>query len=519
MKRKILALSLMISALLAVAVGPVTAGPGNGLVPTNMEAKFAIQGDVGADIEFLERRQTDGSLKRYALVGMMGHGLNIIDITNPDVPVLTGVAVDPGFNWEADIQVNPKRNLAIIATESPGATVGNGTSGGLAFVDLTNLSMPTVVGHITLTGGAHNVTIVDDQYVYGLLPTNIVDYTNPAAPVFKKPAPAICGHDLTLDLNQPGIAYSACPSSNKALQIVNVADPLNPVIIKDINNSKISIGHQADPSVDSSFVVVTDERGGGLTYEKCPGGGLHIYDISGKYVAGASLSNPKLMGAYFAPFYDMTGDSTKETQWGNCTIHVLTLQAERNLMSVGHYSAGSFIADLSGPTKTTGGIYQEWSGDNGFGGKTTWGNTQGNILIPGAETWSAKWSRFDDALFDRYVFTSDITRGFDVFKYTGPLSKKMARLKVNAASTGGAVTGKLDRYAVYTYQGSVNKPFAAGQQLSISVDGAAPVTVSTAADGTFSLAAGLAAGTHSVAVTWAGDTNYDPASVTQTVTA
>lgn len=117
------------------------------------------------------------------------------------------------------------------------------------------------------------------------------------------------------------------------------------------------------------------------------------------------------------------------------------------------------------------------------------------------------------------MFTSDITRGFDVFKYTGPLSKKMARLKVNAASTGGAVTGKLDRYAVYTYQGSVNKPLPAGQQLSISVDGAAPVTVSTAADGTFSLAAGLAAGTHSVAVTWAGDTNYDPASVTQAVTA
>lgn len=358
MKRKILALSLMISALLAVAVRPVTAGPGNGLVPTNMEAKFAIQGDVGADIEFLERRQADGSLKRYALVGMMGHGLNIIDITNPDLPVLTGVAVDPGFNWEADIQVNPKRNLAIIATESPGATVGNGANGGLAFVDLTNLSMPTVVGHITLTGGAHNVTIVDDQYVYGLLPTNIVDYTNPAAPVFKKPAPQICGHDLTLDLNRPGIAYSSCPSSSNALQIVNVADPLNPVIIKNINNNKISIGHQADPSVDSSFVVVTDERGGGLTYEKCPGGGLHIYDISGKYVAGASLSNPKLMGNYFAPFYDMTGDSTKETQWGNCTIHVLTLQSERNLMSVGHYSAGSFIADLSAPTKTTGGIYQ-----------------------------------------------------------------------------------------------------------------------------------------------------------------
>jgi hypothetical protein len=41
--------------------------------------------------------------------------------------------------------------------------------------------------------------------------------------------------------------------------------------------------------------------------------------------------------------------------------------------------------------------------------RSTWGNTLGWNVMPGAETWSAKE-------YKGYVYTGDMTRGFDVFK-------------------------------------------------------------------------------------------------------
>jgi hypothetical protein len=518
MTRKSLPALVLAIGLLASFIHPAGAVlPAVGAVShKNMEWRWNVPGDVASDIEFLERKLPDGSLKRYAIVGEMGHGFDLIDITNPDLPVLTSVFVDPGFNWEGDIQVNPRRNLVIVATESPGVTVGNGTSGGLAIVDISNVANPVIKSHITLTGGAHNVTIIDDQYAYGLLPTTIVDYSDASNPKNLGQVPAICGHDLTVDLNKPGIAYSACPSGQKSLQTVDISNPAQPQIIANVNNSSISIGHQADPSPDSSLIFVTDERGGGLTNETCPGGGLHVYDVSGKYVPGSSLASPKLVGHWFAPFNGAGGVSNNNGNglWGNCTIHVHNLQSERWLMSVAHYSAGTFVADLTGPTSPAGtGLYHEFTG-TAFGGPTTWGNTTGNFLAEGADTWSAKWTRFDDPKYDRYIFTSDITRGLDVFYYSGPMPKKVARLTVDN-STGGAIAGKLDRYAVYTYEGYVHKPLE-GKTLRVSVDDRT-IRVSTNPDGSFSAPLGLAPGTYQVEVTWLGDSEYQATSITETV--
>jgi hypothetical protein len=518
-RKVLLAIAALIAVLLPSAVPSQAAIPAVGAIShNNMEWKWNVPADVGSDIEFFERKLSDGSLKRYAVVGDMGHGFNIIEITNPDLPLIVGAFVDPGFNWEADIQVNPRRNLVLLATDNLGSTVdhGGGTEGiGVDIVDITDVTNPTLLSHFEGVEGAHNVTIINDQYFYTLLPTYIIDYSDPRNPKNLGQAPQICGHDLTVDQNNQTIAYSACPTSGNNLQIVDISDPAHPVVIKNVHDAKVSIGHQADPAPDSSFVVLTDERGGGLTNETCPGGGAHVYDISGKYVPGASLSNPKEMGHWFAPFYSPT-DPTAQRQWGNCTIHVLTFQAERFLMSVAHYSAGTWVADMQFPTKTTGGLYQEFQGTT-YGGPTSWGNTVGNFLPEGANTWSSKWTRFDDPKFDRYVFTQDITRGMDVFYYTGPMPKKVARLRIDPQESGGAVTGTLDRYAVLTYLGWVNKPLA-NVVVTVTANGQT-VGATTGPDGTFSASLGLTSGSVQVTVAWPGDDQYQAASLTQTVSA
>jgi hypothetical protein len=186
-------------------------------------------------------------------------------------------------------------------------------------------------------------------------------------------------------------------------------------------------------------------------------------------------------------------------------------------MSIGWYSMGAWVTDMEGKTNDTG-PYAEWKGTHSNGGPTTWGNTQGNILLEGDEVWSTKWTRFDDPKFDRYAFNSGLSRGFDVLRYTGGLPKKIARMSVNAAATGGAVSGKLDRFAVWTYQGWVNKPLA-GKTVTVSKPGGPSATVTTGDDGSFSANLGLPIGTHTVTASWTDPTGvYRTTTITQSVT-
>lgn len=498
----------------------------------NMSWVFGLPQAVGSDIEFLEREEDDGSLSRYAIVGNIGGGFQIIDITDPASPTPVGFHASP-HGWQGDIQANPRRDIVVFATDLNGSLAHEGSSG-IELVDISDVSSPQRLSVVSDIGGSHNSTIIDDQYIYTALPTHIVDYSDPANPVdlglaeMTDPANPegaripICGHDITLDPNKPDRIYSAC-SGNQTWQLIDVSDPAAPRLVSQVRDTRLQIPHQADPAPDSSFVVVTDERGGGLSHTRCPGGGAHIYDISGKYtepneMGPASEANPIKMGIWFAPFTG-TGSGGNAGQWGNCTMHNMTFQSERFLLSTGWYSAGAWVTDLQAATVAEGGEYEEYAGtDPAVPGTTTWGNTQGNILLAGDEVWSTKWTRFDDETFDRFAFNSGMTRGFDVLSYDGALPKKVARLAVGDTATDGVLTGKLDRYAVWTFEGWVNKPLT-GETVTVTVDGADAGTAVTADDGTFEVSlADLEPGTYTVTVTWGGIENYQPNSVSQTVT-
>lgn len=204
------------------------------------------------------------------------------------------------------------------------------------------------------------------------------------------------------------------------------------------NPQDVSISHQSDVTADGALLVVTDERGGGLQQTSCNTdsngviGGMHFWALqrlSGvPQTVGAAPSSPKRIGGWFYPNPLLAVDplgpvlATLPRAERACTIHVFRLGGngtaspgfvqkgfdgvsslpKRQTVSA-HYGAGVWHIDFSGPRSDTDGIAE--SPD------TTWGNTRGWNVMPGAETWSAKE-------YKGFIYAGDMTRGFDVYAFT-----------------------------------------------------------------------------------------------------
>lgn len=524
-----LAALLAVGALIAGAGATVahpTGIPAVGVVSKNMQWANNQVTPGGNAVDFFERKDSAGTIKRYAVAASLT-GFDVIDITDPAEPANVGRYVTAGFNYHSWVAVNPVRNIVAYSIESPGVAASHGVSNGVEFVDISDVAKPTLLGQVGGLGsggvagnGPHTIRMIGNNHVYTTLPTHIIDYTDPRNPK-DLGVSGICGHEFYPDPNIPDRTYVGICGQFK-WAILDTSDPAKPKAITTVTDLDVLYGHEVYPSADSSFVGVTDYRIGpatGYSYLQCPGGGIHFYDISGKYVPGASLTTPKKMGTWFAPFNGAGATPGSATpNWGSCTTHSWQMQPERHLFVAGTYTAGSWVADPTAATKSSGGQYAEWSGNPGRGlGPTTWANTMGNYRAEGDFVNATQWLPFDvpaDAEAGKWVFTNGLGRGFDILKYTGPTPKKLSRLTVDAAGAG-TVAGRLDRYAVLTYQGWQNKPLA-GKAIEVS-DGITTVTATTAADGTFSVA-GLAAGVRTVTVRWAGNDVFDAVTTSRALT-
>ena len=205
------------------------------------------------------------------------------------------------------------------------------------------------------------------------------------------------------------------------------------------NPHNVAISHQADVTPDGKIMIVSDERGGGLQETGCntdPSGvigGLHFFALGSikgiASTAKATAKNPVKLGDYFAPNPLMAVDvlapyvaPLTRTERG-CTIHVFRIggngtaspgpiaagfdgvsSLSNRTLTAAHYGAGVWQIDFSGRPSNTDGIAED--------SRTTWGNTMGWNVMPGADTWSAKE-------YKGYIFAGDMLRGFDVYKYTG----------------------------------------------------------------------------------------------------
>jgi hypothetical protein len=198
----------------------------------------------------------------------------------------------------------------------------------------------------------------------------------------------------------------------------------------------ITISHQADVTPDGKILIISDEEGGGLSNTDCnttPNGvmgALHFWalaPITGvKRSAGATPSAPKKIGVYVNPRPPLLVDplagiiATLPRPERGCTVHVFRIGGNgtsspgeiaagfggvstlpMRQLTTAWYGAGVWWIDFSKAPSSTDGIAED--------SRTTWGNTLGWNVMPGADTWSAKE-------YKGHVYAGDILRGFDVYR-------------------------------------------------------------------------------------------------------
>jgi hypothetical protein len=534
MRTRILIAVTVLSVLGALSAPASAHNEGIPSAPTsikNMEHVQNVPNLSGNALDFFERKLTDGTIKRYAVAATQGNGFDILDVTEPAHPATVGRYLLPGndpnkisqssagSNFHAWVSVNPVRNIVALTIEEgvngvpAGHALRHNGSVGIQFVDISDVTNPKPLGKIDGLDGPHTVRMIGDNYAYTSLNTYVVDYTDPMNPKYTKKG--IEGHEFYEDPNIPGRMYVGLAASAVGKWgTFNISSPGDPAKIGDLSDTRIVAAHEVYPAPDSSYVGVSDFTTG-QSDASCPGGGLYFYDISGKRVSGASVSNPAKLGLWHAPFTGLAPDGTQSTpNYASCALHSWQHQPERSLAVAGLYAGGTWVFDPSGPTKT-GGAYAEYTGVRG---KTSWGNTLANVRDAADYVNATQWLPFDMATPDqeRLIYVNGWGRGLDVYRYTGPLPAKQSRVTVDSQTTGGAVTGTLERFAVLTYQGWRNLPLA-DKTVQVTAGGQT-VTAVTRADGSFAAPIALGAGANSVTVRWAGDDRFAPSEATRTVT-
>jgi hypothetical protein len=462
-----------------------------GLVPRaakNIVHLANVCGFVGTDIEFQSRKDAGGEVRDYAFVGTMGAGTRIFDVTEPTRPFIAGGYLDPGYQNDVAVRGNllvlgfdwiVASGATSVCLKQKAATANQATRGGIDVVRLvydanSGTFRTELVGCYLSTissGGAHTVTIhPSGEWISvntSFAGVEVVDAD--ALTLVRHIPPAIvdAAHDVSFSADGNTL-YSAGVDSTR---IVNVTDVFNraPTLIADVPNApsaaqgadgqQIAISHQSDTSSDGAVFVVTDEAGGGLLETGCntgPSGkigGAHFWSLTG--------SAPHKLGTWLYPNPVLAPDPLKaalsaigRTERG-CTIHVFrnggngsagpgeiapgfggvsSLPARQFVAA--HYGAGVWHVDFSAASSNADGIAED--------ARSTWGNTLGWNVMPGAETWSAKE-------YKGHIYTGDMGRGFDVYGFVrceGVACIALPTSTPGRASGGGRVPNELAELSI-----------------------------------------------------------------------
>lgn len=445
-------LSLSLAALVPLLAAPAASAHEAGDIATNTRGLLVETEGEGVAMEFVANLQYDATgenqsgsdiefmklgKKEYALAGTLSKGLQIIDITRPTKP--KRVAVYDCQISQGDIQVWTNRGRVLASYTADGSVGDAGAASrcgqdldlvpddaGTVIVDLTNPAKPESVSFLSVPAGSHNMTIhPSGKYLYnsnsdlltsGTSPyITIYDISAPAKPRFVQEfaipfVPTSLGsesHDITFSADGTR-AYSAALSQTLVL---DTTDPANPSVIGQIVDPSINVAHQADPvtmtgadGVERTILVVTDERAGAVASAECPGGGLHLYDITGDLETA-----PAKIGTWFIPAQTIQDGAT-------CTSHVLRIYPKQKLMTISWYAQGVRVIDISGladaATDPLAGPLNVAFGDGA-------GMTEvGSYVFADSDSWSFKTNKIKkDGSF--YGYSNDLVRGFDVFRYDG----------------------------------------------------------------------------------------------------
>ena len=349
-------------------------------------------------------RPLPGTAESVAVSGNLAYvaddwdGLQIIDVSNPAVPIRLGGcdttgAVDVYVSGNVAYVADGYAGLQIIDVSNPPAPVRRGgydTNGyaygvffcgnlayvadyeaGLQIIDVSNPAAPVRLGGYDTSGHAHDVFVCGNMaYVAdsdaGL---QIIDVSNPAAPVW------LGGYHWV------GDAYGVSVSGNLAyvadgeagLQMIDVSNPAAPVWRGGYDTT----GYAQDVTVSGNLAYVADY-----------GAGLQIIDVSNP-AAPVRRGGYNTCGNAFDVFvssnlaYLVDGSAGLQIievsnpaapVWRgeyNTTGHTYAVRVSGNLAYVADYDAGLQIIDVSNPAAPV-----------RRGGYDTSGNAQG-VFISG----------------------------------------------------------------------------------------------------------------------------------------
>ena len=266
----------------------------------------------------------------------------------------------------------------------------------MAFFDVTDLRRPealSAVGtSITATGGSHTIELQGTApiaYIVTALDPRleIVDFSDPENPVIIGPL-VTPGNPHAFRVSDDGTRGYSAGSFMQTLSIHDLSDPSNPVPIGVSAAPRNLYTHEALPAHSKDFVLVMDEGGFDPGYDSgyCPGTGFWLYDLTVEH-------NPVPLSYTVADIDGQTGTDGTGSGPTACAVHYGNINHSDDTLTVAYYGAGVRVFDLSDPLDP---------------------NEIGAMMFADSDVWTAKSYRDGN-----HVFVSDLTRGFEVYEWTG----------------------------------------------------------------------------------------------------
>ncbi|MGI9629295.1 MAG: Ig-like domain-containing protein [Longimicrobiales bacterium] len=329
----------------------------------------------------------------YVYTGTHAGGQRMLawDVTNPANPVLTDF-VEVDARVVNDVKVNDAGTIAVITREG-----ASDRRNGVVLLDLTDPAHPLVAGEYTetLTGGVHNVYIVDNL-VYaihnGTLDVHVLDITNPSdvkeVGRWGIEAPEKYLHDIWV---VDGLAYVSY--WHDGVYILDVGDgrwggtPIEPVEVSHYAYPEGNT-HVAFPYTNAdgrSYLFVGDEIFG---CEECISRNGHPGDGSRGFVHIIDTTDPENMA-------EVARYEVPEAGAHNIWV-------EDDKMYVAYYQAGLRVVDVSGELR--GDLFKQGREMAWFPTGTPGGNVANSPMAWGPQP------------FKGHVYLSDLNSGLWVVR-------------------------------------------------------------------------------------------------------
>ena len=345
--------SILVAAVLVIglAAAPSAAFAAPGELRLDLVKRFPFKGglELASSGDHVYASQWNGHYTR-AEEPTWG-GVRIYDVSN-EVPSFAGTLDCPGY--DNDVAVVKPGVIAIGYGENKCAK--NPVLPGVLFADVSDPKHPKVLGDIGVNY-AHTISVYPGRpLVYastgGWIPVgnngrvDIIDASNPSDPkiVGDFTFDGFGCHDISFRITKAD-KLAFCTTSSPVQLILDVSDPVAPVIVGRIVNPLIQYGHTAIASPDGDLLAITDEA---FVVHECvsgasPIGGLWLYDITDPSVPVPVGYRP--LGEGRAPVGDLA-DGTPSY----CTAAMIDWMPDGHLIS-SWYSGGVEVLDVSDPAQ------------------------------------------------------------------------------------------------------------------------------------------------------------------------